>query len=171
MRLCSSIWRGSRVGVDTRHRAEHGESAKAGCCRFFAEAVRTPRRSARWLVGAGIITITTAILGARAPPPQALPAVPSKPRAIVAAMVMAIDEPRSLVDRGWSQRCRMPTGRREQAAINAVTQGRHVIDPLLSARIPMQVREKAAIGLAFRRDPKIIDPLLTAMEDGDSQVR
>jgi len=34
-----------------------------------------------------------------------------------------------------------------------------------------QVREKAAIGLAFRRDPRIMEPLLAAMEDGDSQVR
>ena len=55
----------------------------------------------------------------------------------------------------------------------AMTPGADVIDPLLSAlKDPdAQVREKAAIGLAFRRDPKIIDPLLTAMEDSDSQVR
>ena len=48
-----------------------------------------------------------------------------------------------------------------------------MIDPLLAAlkdRDP-QVREKAAIGLAFRRDPRIIEPLLTAMDDSDSQVR
>ena len=53
------------------------------------------------------------------------------------------------------------------------TPGPDVIDPLLSAlKDPdAQVREKAAIGLAFRRDPKIVEPLLAAMEDSDSQVR
>ena len=49
---------------------------------ILADAVRTPRRSTRWLVGAGIITITTAILGAQAAAPQApLPAASqAKPR-------------------------------------------------------------------------------------------
>ena len=55
----------------------------------------------------------------------------------------------------------------------AITPGGDVIDPLLGAlKDPdAQVREKAAIGLAFRRDPRIVEPLLAAMEDSDSQVR
>ena len=33
------------------------------------------------------------------------------------------------------------------------------------------MREKAAIGLALRRDDRAIEPLLAAMQDPDSQVR
>ena len=40
---------------------------------ILADAVRTPRRSTRWLVGFGIITITTAILGAQAAQPTVVP--------------------------------------------------------------------------------------------------
>jgi len=145
---------------------------------ILAEAVRTPRRSTRWLVGAGIVTITTAILGAQAAAPQPLPAVQAKPRAIVKpSMVMAIDEQSPLPSSTGALVAALSDADsqvREQAAIGlAVTPGADVIDPLLSAlKDPdSQVREKAAIGLAFRRDPKIIDPLLTAMEDSDSQVR
>lgn len=146
---------------------------------ILVEAVRTPRRSTRWLVGAGIITITTAILGAQAAAPQPLPAVPqTRPRAIVKpSLVMAIDEQSPLPSLTGALVAALSDADRqvrEQAAIGlAVTPGADVIDPLLSAlKDPdSQVREKAAIGLAFRRDPKIIDPLLTAMEDSDSQVR
>jgi len=146
---------------------------------ILADAVRTPRRSTRWLVGTGIITITTAILGAQAAAPQPLPAVPqTRPRAIVKpSMVMAIDEQSPLPSLTGALVAALSDADRqvrEQAAIGlAVTPGADVIDPLLSAlKDPdSQVREKAAIGLAFRRDPKIIDPLLTAMEDSDSQVR
>jgi beta-lactamase regulating signal transducer with metallopeptidase domain len=145
---------------------------------ILAEAVRTPRRSTRWLVGAGIVTITTAILGAQAAP-QPLPAVPqAKPRAIVAPpIVMAIDEQTAVPSVTGALVAALSDADsqvREKAAIGlAVTPGADVIQPLLSAlKDPdAQVREKAAIGLAFRRDPKIIDPLLMAMEDGDSQVR
>jgi beta-lactamase regulating signal transducer with metallopeptidase domain len=146
---------------------------------ILADAVRTPRRSTRWLVGAAIVTIATAILGAQAAAPQALPAVPqAKPRAIVKPpLVMAIDEQTALPSLTGALVAALSDADsqvREQAAIGlAVTPGADVIDPLLSALrdSDAQVREKAAIGLAFRRDPKIIDPLLTAMEDGDSQVR
>ena len=147
---------------------------------ILADAVRKPRRSTRWLVGSGIITITTAILGAQAAAPQApLPAASqAKPRSIVKpAIVMAIDEQTALPSLIGSLVAALSDADsqvREQAAIGlAVTPGADVIDPLLSAlKDPdAQVREKAAIGLAFRRDPKIIDPLLTAMEDRDSQVR
>ncbi|HYE88418.1 MAG TPA: M56 family metallopeptidase [Vicinamibacterales bacterium] len=146
---------------------------------ILADAVRTPRRSTRWVVTSVIVAATTAILGAQAAQPIELPPVPaSKPRPIVAPqLVMAIDDQRpdppvtgALInalkdgDRGV----------REEAAMGlAFTPGPEVIEPLLSAlKDPdAQVREKAAIGLAFRQDPKIIEPLLAAIRDSDAQVR
>ncbi|HEX6163184.1 MAG TPA: M56 family metallopeptidase [Vicinamibacterales bacterium] len=147
---------------------------------ILADAVRTPHRSTRWLVGFTIVTVTTAILGAQSATPSAPPAaaVPqAKPRPIVApAMVMALDQQDAPDATEALVQALKDSDRqvREHAAIGlAVTPGAGVIDPLLNAlRDPdAQVREKAAIGLAFRRDPKIVDPLLVAMEDSDSQVR
>ena len=144
---------------------------------ILADAARTPRRSTRWLVGFGIITMTTAILGAQAAKPAA-PALPeAKPQPLVKpSMVMALDEQASPSVTDALVRALADTDRqvREQAAIGlAVTPGAEVIAPLLSAlKDPdAQVREKAAIGLAFRRDPKIIEPLLEAIADSDAQVR
>jgi hypothetical protein len=147
---------------------------------ILADAVRTPRRSTRWVVGFGIITVTTAILGAQAanPVPSA-PAVPAaKPRQIARpSMVMAMDDQAVMPSiTGALVEALADADRqvREQAAIGlAVTPGNEVIEPLLTAlKDPdSQVREKAAIGLAFRRDPRIIEPLLAAIEDSDSQVR
>jgi beta-lactamase regulating signal transducer with metallopeptidase domain len=146
---------------------------------ILADAVRTPRRSTRWVVSTAIITVTTAILGAQAAQPIDSPSLPApKPRPLVKPqMVMALDvqaaDPSlvaALVDALKDQ----DGGVREQAAMGlAVTPGTDVIDPLLAAlQDPdAQVREKAAIGLVFRRDPRIIDPLLAAMEDTDGQVR
>jgi len=146
---------------------------------ILADAARTPRRSTRWLVGLGVMTITTAILGAQAQPnpvPRPVPAPKATPL-VKPPIVMSIDDQvampsltAALVQAlGDSDR-----QVREQAAIGlAITPGSDVIDPLLGALkdSDAQVREKAAIGLAFRRDPRIIDPLLTAIDDGDSQVR
>jgi hypothetical protein len=141
---------------------------------ILADAARTPRKSSRWLVTAGVLAITTAILGAQAaqPPAPLHPTLLIKPQ-----QVLALDEQRStsplidvLVDALRDDDRQV----REQAAIGlAVTPGAEVIDPLLNAlRDPdAQVREKAAIGLAFRRDPRIVDPLLTAITDSDAQVR
>jgi beta-lactamase regulating signal transducer with metallopeptidase domain len=147
---------------------------------ILADAVRTPRRSTRWVVGFGIITVTTAILGAQAANPAPIaPAAPAaKPRPLVRpALVMAIDEQAVMPSiTGALVEALADTDRqvREQAAIGlAVTPGNEVIEPLLSALTDpdSQVREKAAIGLAFRRDPRIIEPLLAAIADRDSQVR
>lgn len=146
---------------------------------ILADAVRTPRRSTRWLVSAGIVIATTAILGAQAAQPILLPAVPApKPRPIVApAVVMALDEhqARPEVTSALVEALNdTDRGVREEAAMGlAITPGADVIDPLLSAlKDPdAQVREKAAIGLVFRRDPRIIEPLLTAIADSDAQVR
>jgi beta-lactamase regulating signal transducer with metallopeptidase domain len=148
---------------------------------ILADAVRVPRRSTRWLVGLGIITITTAILGAEngaaSTPPSARPA-PVKPQPLVRPqMLMALDDKdRSDAVTNTLVRSLSDTDRgvREHAAMGlALTPGSDVIDPLINAlKDPdSQVREKAAIGLAFRRDPRIIDPLLAAIDDGDSQVR
>ena len=144
---------------------------------ILADAARTPRRSTRWLVGFGIITVTTAILGAQAAKPAAPAVPPAKPQPLVKpSMVMALDEQTSSSGTDALVQALADTDSqvREQAAIGlAVTPGAAVIAPLLTAlKDPdAQVREKAAIGLAFRRDPKIIDPLLAAMEDSDAQVR
>ncbi|MFM8535756.1 MAG: M56 family metallopeptidase [Acidimicrobiia bacterium] len=146
---------------------------------ILADAVRTPRRSTRWVVATALITLTTAILGAQAAQPIAPPALPpSTPRPLVAPqMVMALDAGQSdssivttLVD-ALKDRDR---GVREEAALGlAVTPGSTVIEPLLGALQDPdgQVREKAAIGLAFRRDPRVVEPLLAAIEDEDAQVR
>ena len=148
---------------------------------ILANAVPTPRRSTRWLVGAGIVSITTAILGAQAVSPkveQPAPVPAAKPRPIVKPqMVMSIDEQAvlpSLTSALIEALADVNSQVREQAAMGlAATPGSEVIDPLLSAlKDPdSQVREKAAIGLAFRRDPKIVEPLLVAIADEDSQVR
>ncbi|MBY0493176.1 MAG: HEAT repeat domain-containing protein [Cyanobacteria bacterium] len=146
---------------------------------ILADAVRTPRRSTRWLVGFGIVAVTTTILGAQAAKPMPAPAMPAaKPQPIVRpSMVMAFDEPVATPPiTGALVQALGDADRqvREQAAIGlAITPGAEVIDPLLNAlKDPdSQVREKAAIGLAFRRDPKVVDPLLIAIEDSDSQVR
>lgn len=151
---------------------------------ILADASRTPRRSTRWLVGVGIITITTAILGAQVAPPGAVSqeqpsSVPqTRPRPLLRPqMVMALDDgdqDRSVTAALVRALSNIDRDVREHAAMGlAITPGTAVIDPLLGAlKDPdAQVREKAAIGLAFRRDPRIVDPLLTAMDDGDSQVR
>ena len=151
---------------------------------ILADAVRTPHRSTRWLVGAGITVITTAILGAQAATPSTEPqelsaAGPAaRPALIVKPQsVMAIDDQTAMPSlTGALVEALADSNRqvREQAAMGlAATPGAEVIDPLLAAlRDPdSQVREKAAIGLAFRRDPRIVEPLLVAIEDRDSQVR
>jgi beta-lactamase regulating signal transducer with metallopeptidase domain len=147
---------------------------------ILADAVRTPRRSTRWLVGIGIITITTAILGAQAaqPAPIEVRAPGAKPRQLVRPQnVMAMDsqDQSAAVTAALVDALKDDDGQvREQAAMGlAFTPGAGVIEPLLNAlKDPdAQVREKAAIGLAFRRDPKIVEPLLTAIEDSNSQVR
>ena len=151
---------------------------------ILADAGRVPRRSTRWLVGFGILTITTTILGAQVAQPSAVPqdqasSVPlTRPRPLLRPqMVMALDNarPGCVGDdcvRAGAQRQRSGrpracshgpgdhSGRRRDRSAP-----RRAEDP------DAQVREKAAIGLAFRRDPRIIDPLLTAMDDSDSQVR
>lgn len=150
---------------------------------ILADAVRVPHRSTRWLVGVGIITITTAILGAQATRPTVVPepspAVPqAKPRPLMRPqMVMALDD--SVQDKSVTNilveaLADSDRGVREHATMGlAIMPGANVIEPLLGAlKDPdAQVREKAAIGLAFRRDPKIVDALLTAIEDSDAQVR
>jgi beta-lactamase regulating signal transducer with metallopeptidase domain len=114
---------------------------------ILADAARTPRRSTKWIVGSAIVLLTTTILGAQAVrAPVAHPPIESKPRPIVApAAVMAMDA---------------------QAA-------QPVTAPLVEALSDhdAQVREQAAMGLAFTPGPDVIGPLLQALKDPDSQVR
>lgn len=143
---------------------------------ILADAVRTPRRSTRWLVGFGIITITAAILGAQAAAPAVRRAEP-EPTPIAKSDLMALDDQgiTPSVTKALVEALRDADGQvREQATMGlAITPGAEVIAPLLKALTDpdAQVREKAAIGLVFRRDPRIVAPLLTAIEDRDAQVR
>jgi len=141
---------------------------------ILADAARTPHRSTRWLVGFGIVTIATAILGAQAASPVA-PAPAKAPRILMTQWLLNEPVIQQSVTGALVEALSDSSGQvREQAALRlAVTPGAEVIEPLLSAlKDPdAQVREKAAIGLAFRRDPRIIEPLLAAMEDSDGQVR
>jgi hypothetical protein len=143
---------------------------------ILADAVRTPRRSTRWIVGLGIMVVTTGILGAQAVTPAG-PALEPARRRVATASLMALDEQArsQSVTGALLEALRDTNGQvREQAAMGlAITPGADVIQPLIDAlKDPdAQVREKAAIGLAFRRDPKIVAPLLTAIEDSDGQVR
>ncbi len=146
---------------------------------ILADAVRTPRRSTRWVVGAGIITLTTAILGAQAAQQVAPPEPPAAtPRPLVAPqMVMAMDAGQSnqLVTNSLVEALKdQDRGVREEAAMGlAVTPGSEVIDPLLAAlKDPdAQVREKAAIALGASGDARAIPALSKAAKDPDSQVR
>jgi beta-lactamase regulating signal transducer with metallopeptidase domain len=145
---------------------------------ILAEAARTPHRSTKWLVGLGIIGVTTAILGAQGTRPASPVSIEPPERPIVAPQaVMAVDDQtaatsitKALVAALGDSDSQV----REQAAMGlAITPGSAVVGPLLNAlKDPdAQVREKAAMGLAFRREPRIVEPLLTAIEDSDSQVR
>lgn len=152
---------------------------------ILADAARTPHRSTRWVVGLGIVGMTTAILGAQAARPVPGPsqrlgrpvAAPRQAPLVKPQTVMALDDQSALpsITRALVDALGDADGQvREQAAMGlAVTPGVEVIRPLLDAlKDPdAQVREKAAMGLAFRRDPTIVDPLLVAIEDSDSQVR
>jgi len=138
----------------------------------LSDVARVPHRSTRWIAGAAIVAISTAILGAQAATPAAAP------RALLRPLdVMQMDDRGAMppITAALIDAMRDANGQvREQAAMGlAVTPGDQVIDSLVNALkdSDAQVREKAAIGLAFRRDPKIVEPLLLAMEDRDSQVR
>ena len=121
---------------------------------ILSDASRIPRRSTRWLVAVALVAITATVLGAE----RVTPAVPQEhapePRPFVRPLlVMGLDD-------------RAP-------GVATTASGPDAIDALLSAlKDPdSRVREKATIGLAFRRDPRIVDPLLIAIEDSDSRVR
>ena len=157
---------------------------------ILADAVKTPRRSSRWLVTAGIAALATAILGAQ--PTTAMPDAKQSPVAQPAARpdpspkpenkpkladLFDVDRPEVLpsLTTTFVKALSNASGHvREHAAMAlALTPGDAVIDPLLVAlKYPdSQVREKAAIGLAFRHDPRIVEPLLAAIADEDAQVR
>ncbi|MDO8679285.1 MAG: M56 family metallopeptidase [Acidobacteriota bacterium] len=123
---------------------------------ILADAVKTPRRSSRWLVTAGIAALATAILGAQpaVPAPAAKPE--SKPKV---ADIFDVDSNQTLpsLTSMFVRALGDASGQvREQAALAlALTPGDAVIDPLLVAlKDPdAQVREKAAIGLAVPARP------------------
>ena len=116
---------------------------------ILADVARTPHRSTKWIVGITITLLTTTILGADAARslPDPPPLVESKPRPLVKPQVMmALD----------SQQPASPiTG----ALVEALRDE------------DRQVREQAAMGLAFTPGTDVIDPLLAALRDPDAQVR
>jgi len=145
---------------------------------ILGNVARVPRRSTRWLIGAGGALCATAVLGAQpaatAVPvqsPAAAPAAIIRPQAVMQLDAVPAAGLTEILVQALSDADRQV---REQAALGlALTPGDAVIDPLLAALRDRdsQVREKAAIGLAFRRDPRIVDPLLQAITDEDGQVR
>lgn len=116
---------------------------------ILADAARTPRRSTRWIAGTAITILTSAILaaeGARALP-ELPPVAESKPRPIIQPqLLMAIDD---------------------QQPVPSITGT--LVEALRDQ--DRQVRERAAIGLAFTPGSDVIDPLLEALKDPDAQVR
>ena len=113
---------------------------------ILGDTARTPRWSTRWIIAALLAVAATAILGAQSAAPPARPvATPKAPD----FMQESVEEVSPAAARG------------------------DLVEPLLEALKDSdpQVREKAAIGLSFRRDERIVEPLLTALQDEDSQVR
>jgi hypothetical protein len=110
---------------------------------ILADAARVPHRSTRWVVSAVIVFITTAILGAQA----TTPATASTPQPLLTPQaVMAQDDQTS-----------------RSSLTNALVEALRDTDG--------QIREQAAIGLAFTPGSAVIDPLLGALKDPDAQVR
>lgn len=110
---------------------------------ILADAARTPYRSTRWVVSALIVSITTAILGAQAAAPATAPTPKPllKPQAVMA--------------------------QNDHTSRSSLTNA--LVEALRDAN--GQVREQAAIGLAFTPGAEVIDPLLGALRDPDAQVR
>jgi beta-lactamase regulating signal transducer with metallopeptidase domain len=117
---------------------------------ILADAARAPRRSTKWIVSTAILTLTTTILGAQAIQPvvpDQPPVANARPRPIVRPpMVMAMDD-------------QAPAASATGTFVEALRDH------------DAQVREQAALGLAFTAGPDVIDPLLTALKDPDAQVR
>jgi beta-lactamase regulating signal transducer with metallopeptidase domain len=113
---------------------------------ILANAARTPYQSTKWIVGITITLLTTTILGADAVRslPDPAPAIESKPRPLVKLMSLDDQQPASPI-----------TGTLVEALRDE----------------DRQVREQAAIGLAFTPGTEVIDPLLAALKDPDAQVR
>jgi hypothetical protein len=105
-------------------------------------ASRTPRASTRWVVTATLAAAATAILGAQ--PAQTLPQQAARSKA-----------PDLMEDSQEPANATAITGALVQALGDT----------------DRQVREQAAIGLAFTPGGDVIEPLLKALTDEDAQVR
>ena len=105
------------------------------------EKARTPRRSTRWIVTAMLAVVATAILGA-------------EPAAPLLAPITKAKAP-ELMDASPEQAPTTITGALVEALGDASG----------------QVREQAAMGLAFTPGSDVIAPLLRALNDEDPQVR
>lgn len=106
---------------------------------------QAPWRASRWMVAAGVVLMTGVVLGAQVSAtqePAAPRPAPPRPR----AQVVDLDD-------------------------HANAAG--ITDALVGALQDSnaQVREKAALGLAFTPGSEVIDPLLIALRDSDGQVR
>jgi hypothetical protein len=110
---------------------------------ILADAAREPHRSTRWIVGLVLVSITSAILGAQATAP---PAPATSRSRLESQAVMSQDD---------------------HAPATSITAA--MVQALQDT--DRQVREQAAIGLAFTPGSDVIDPLLGALRDPDAQVR
>jgi vesicle coat complex subunit len=119
---------------------------------ILANVTRTPRASSRWLVTAALAGLTVTILGAqpvdaeRTPSGTPVQAPAPRPKAIVKQAVLEQHH-------------------KENPPV--------VTDALIDALADSdrQVREQAALSLAFTPGDEVIDALLGALKDSDSQVR
>src|SRR5687767_815660 len=113
---------------------------------ILGSSSRMARRSTRWLVTATLAIVAVAILGARPAARTAAVAAPQEPPKPKAPDLMkqSVDEPENSIT---------------DALVNALGDS------------DRQVREHAAIGLAFTPSNDVIEPLLKALTDPDAQVR
>jgi beta-lactamase regulating signal transducer with metallopeptidase domain len=113
---------------------------------ILGSSSRTARRSTRWLVTATLAVVAVAILGAR-------------PAARTAAVAAAQEPPKPKAPDLMKESVDEPENSITDALVNALGDS------------DRQVREHAAIGLAFTPGNDVIEPLLKALTDSDAQVR
>lgn len=108
---------------------------------------RQPRRAAKWVLATAMTLGATVVFGAQQVPSPRAVEPEHRPTASSVRPVFNMDEARSDDD----------------SAIPALVDAMDDLDA--------QVREQAAIGLAVRSSPDVLEPLLRAIRDPDAQVR
>jgi beta-lactamase regulating signal transducer with metallopeptidase domain len=117
---------------------------------ILANVARTPRASSRWLVTAALAGLTVTILGAQ----------PVDAERMQSGAPVQAATPKPIVKNTMLD---------QHAKENPPVVTSALIDALADS--DRQVRERAALGLAFTPGAAVIDALLGALKDSDSQVR